>query len=365
MSKLIIDLEKIRHNLSVIKRACDQRDLKLNAVLKSCQLLPEVVYALIQCGIERMSFSGPVGFAGAGPEKLPHITLLKMPAPSGIDSVVRYANSSVNSEIGTVKQLADAAARDGLCHEIVVMVDLGDRREGILPNEIGRFSEQIRNLLSDHIVFSGIGVNFGCLSSYCPSDHEFSLIDDLVWTAQKIIGYRLPRISIGGSILLDRVLSDGYLGMANELRVGEAIFLGTSPGRQGAHTDLFDDAFVYSGEILEIKDKPRHGDRRNTGTMKRAVVNFGSLNTVPEGLHCLDHGARYVGNTSDYTVFDVTQCERSFKTGDVLRFIPDYEALAQCLISPYNLHEIRDHASSTSAQKSSARAMDYATTVMP
>jgi len=365
MSKLTIDLAKIRHNLDVIKSACDRRDLKLNAVLKSCQLLPEVVNALIQCGIERMSFSGPVDFIGGGLERLPHTTLLKMPAPSGIDSVVRSANSSVNSELGTIKQLAHAAAHNGLRHEILVMVDLGDRREGILRSEIGQFSEQIRTLLSDHLVFSGIGVNFGCLSPYCPSDHEFWLIDDLVRTAQKIIGYRIPRISIGGSILLDRVLSGGYLGMANELRLGEAIFLGTSPGRQGVHTDLFSDAFVYSGEILEIKDKPRYCDNRNTETMKRAVVNFGSLNTVPEGLHCLDRGARYVGNTSDYTVFDVTRCERALKAGDVLRFIPDYEGLAQCLISPYNLHEIRDRASFNSAKKISARAVGNVVSVMP
>ncbi|WP_175839598.1 alanine racemase [Burkholderia contaminans] len=338
MSTLTIDLSKIRHNRAVIKDACDARGLKLNVVLKSCQLLPQIVDGLVESSVEMISFSGSTYLERTDAKRLPHTTLLKMPAISNIDSVVRHANSSVNSEIETIRKLAVAARRNKVVHEIVIMVDLGDKREGILPDEITTFAGKIREIGARNIVVSGIGVNFGCLTDYHPSDHDFYRMREVAMKAEQALGYKLSRISVGGSILLDRLLTDGYLGAANEVRIGEAILLGTSPGRMGVHEALFGDAFIYSGEILEIKDKPNLENRK---LMRRAIVNFGSLNTVPEGLQSMDCDAVYVGSTSEYTIFDITMCAPGLRAGDVLRFIPNYDALARCLISPYITHEIR------------------------
>lgn len=343
MSTLTIDLSKIRHNRAVIKEACDTRDLKLNVVLKSCQLLPQIVDGLVDSSVEMVSFSGSAYLERTNAKRLPHTTLLKMPAPSNIDSVVRHAKSSVNSEIETIRKLAAAARQNKVVHEIVVMVDLGDKREGILPDEIITFARKIREIGDNNIVVSGIGVNFGCLTDYHPSDHDFYRIGEVAMEAERALGYELSRISAGGSILLDRLLTDGYLGAVNEVRIGEAILLGTSPGRMGVHDSLFGDAFIYSGEILEIKDKP---NSKNKNLMRRAIVNFGSLNTVPEGLRSMDCDAVYVGSTSEYTIFDITTCDCDLRAGDVLRFIPNYDALAQCLISPYTTHKIKELNSS-------------------
>ena len=62
--------------------------------------------------------------------------LLRAPTPATAADTVRLADVSLNSEVETVRALDAAAAAAGRRHGIVLMIDLGDLREGIMPREL-------------------------------------------------------------------------------------------------------------------------------------------------------------------------------------------------------------------------------------
>ena len=49
---------------------------------------------------------------------------------SEADKVVEYADISLNSELETIRALSKEALIKGRSHNIILMVDLGDLREG-------------------------------------------------------------------------------------------------------------------------------------------------------------------------------------------------------------------------------------------
>ena len=67
------------------------------------------------------------------------LMLIRAPSLNEIDDTIRYADISLNSELTTIVALGRAALTRGVIHDIVLMIDLGDLREGILPAEgVGR-----------------------------------------------------------------------------------------------------------------------------------------------------------------------------------------------------------------------------------
>ena len=82
------------------------------------------------------------------------MTLIRTPMLSQLDQVVELTNVSFNTEIKVIRKLSETAKRLNRIHAIILMVELGDLREGImppliektvrsvlrLPNKIGRAS---------------------------------------------------------------------------------------------------------------------------------------------------------------------------------------------------------------------------------
>ena len=76
--------------------------------------------------IERMRQSGIAG----------RIMLIRSPMLSQVKRVVASADLSVNTEIEVLLALSHAATIAGKTHEVLLMVELGDLREGIMPADL-------------------------------------------------------------------------------------------------------------------------------------------------------------------------------------------------------------------------------------
>jgi ornithine racemase len=352
MPKLLIYQRKIKKNIEVILSLCKIHDLQLFGVLKSCQMLDPILQLFIDSGIKTIGFSD---IEIAGKSKLGangSALLLTMPKPNQADMAVQHFGGSVNSELITIRALSEAADRLRTTHEIMLMVEMGDLREGILPENVLNTVQSILDFKSPYLKIRGLGGNMACLCDKFPNSENLFILDNLANDIEKYIGYKFDKISIGGSILLDWLGNKIIPHKINELRIGEAILLGTIPVANRRHESLINDAFIFEGSILEIKDKKTKFhtnsnplDRHNSEpgkieTRRRAIVNFGKINTVPESLFSLEKNIHYIGSTSNYTVFDVTDCSRKLVPGDELRFIPNYTAMIQSLISPYVSREI-------------------------
>lgn len=352
MPKLTIDSEKIRHNIKVIQDLCEKKGLQLVGVIKSCQMIPSLVALFQECGITSLGISDIDINSRLGRRLEGSPLLITVPKPSQADIVVRNFRASVNSELVTIRALSDAANRYRTPHDVTLMIEVGDLREGILPEDALSSVRSILGFRSPYLRLAGIGANLACCSGTLPTITNMSVLNEIALDVEKQLGHGFEKVSVGGSVMLDWLESHDLPPRINEIRIGEAILLGTIPSINRRHESLFHDAFVFKGIVLEVKEKPvtleqgvpgkdaGQADLAGKGFRKRAVVDFGNISTVPHGLQCLDNMVRYVGSTSDYSVFDVTECSCRFVPGDEIRFIPNYQAMTQSLISPYVTREI-------------------------
>src|SRR5690606_3047485 len=92
--------------------------------------------------------------------------LLRLPMISEADDVVLYSDYSLNSEIETLKALGEAALKRGTVHKVIIMVDLGDYREGIRSQKVEHFVKEAIEIQGVEI--RGFGVNLTCFGGVIP-----------------------------------------------------------------------------------------------------------------------------------------------------------------------------------------------------
>ena len=144
--RLEVDLDKIQHNARTLVTRLAKRGISVTAVMKACLGSAEIADTLLRAGVSmigdsRMENIEAMRRAGV---KAP-MMLIRSPMISDVQRVVRYADVSLNSEIDVIVQLSLAAKAAGRRHGVVLMVELGDLREGIMPDDL----EQTVGLLLD------------------------------------------------------------------------------------------------------------------------------------------------------------------------------------------------------------------------
>ena len=95
---------------------------------------------------------------------------IKPPAKLSIKEIVKYADVTFNSEFATIKMLSDEAVNQQKTHKVIIMIELGDLREGIMGNHLMDFYSSIFKL--PNIMVSGIGTNLNCLNGVLPSQDK-------------------------------------------------------------------------------------------------------------------------------------------------------------------------------------------------
>lgn len=64
---------------------------------------------------------------------------IKPPAKRSIKSIVRYADVSFNTELETITLLSEEALRQNRKHKVIIMIEMGDLREGVMGDELVDF----------------------------------------------------------------------------------------------------------------------------------------------------------------------------------------------------------------------------------
>ena len=313
-------------------------------VTKSCCGMPAVAEAMLAGGVQGLADSrlGNIRRMKEASIKA-GMLLLRSPALSETADAVRLADVSLNSELQVVAALAQEARTLGKLHQVILTVDVGDRREGLMPGEVVTVAEKVEGL--EGVQLLGLGSNIGCLSDVCPSTWDTQLLVEVVARVEEVIGRRLAVISGGSSIHLPMVEQGRLPPRINQLRIGERILLGTDPGgSQFSSYYTSQDAFRLTGEVIEVKWKtPRpEGGHESLGgpplcgdqaLQCRAILALGRQDVEVEGLKAKDPGVEVIGATSDHLVVDVTA--NPVEVGDDLEFGLTYAALTRAMASPY------------------------------
>ena len=95
---------------------------------------------------------------------------IKPPAKRSISNIVKYADASFNTEFRTIKWISDEAVKQKREHKVIIMIELGDLREGVMGEELMDFYESVFEL--PNIKVTGIGSNLNCLYGVMPSEDK-------------------------------------------------------------------------------------------------------------------------------------------------------------------------------------------------
>lgn len=344
---VMIDLLKLEHNARFIKTICEQRKLSYSAVTKGVGAHEQVVDALYRTGLR--------DFADSRLQNLMRIRqkygrdvslmLLRLPAASEVEEVVSLCDVSLNSEMETILQLGKAAEKGLRPHEIILMTDLGDLREGLMPQHLLSVAEEAAGVRG--IKLAGIGVNYTCYGGVIPSAESYRELSHLAQEVERRIGYPLRLVSGGNSSSLPLIMGKNDLGRVNHLRIGEAILLGKETAYGEVVPGLYTDSFVLEAEIVEMQCKPSipRGEIgrdafgqtpwfENRGHRIRAILAIGKQDAAVEALVPETPGTQILGASSDHLIVDVTDAP-PFKVGDTMRFGLQYGALLNLMTSSY------------------------------
>ena len=346
-SVLEVDLAKIRENAKRVSEMCRGSGIEAIGVTKGFTADRQIVQAMLDGGIG--------GLADARMENIMElrkygfkqpITLLRLPRLSNVDNVVRYADTSINSELAVIEALSAAAQRIETRHKVILMVDVGDLREGVLKEHVLATAAQIKTLPGVRLV--GLGTNMGCYGGVLPSCENLGVLIVLRELLERHLGYELKVISGGGTsslLLLEQGLMPPGI---NQLRIGEGILLGTDTTNNRQIPGLHTDAFELRAEVIEVKDKPSvplgeigkdaFGNVPqfiDLGTRRRAILAIGRQDTYIEGLRPVLEGAKILGASSDHTIVDITGVADEVRVGDEMRFALSYPGLLSASDSRY------------------------------
>lgn len=344
---LVIDLGKVEHNARAIVSLCRTHGIEVTGVTKGTCGHPEVARAMLRGGVTSIGESRLKNIdrlRAAGVDS--RFMLLRLPSLSLVDEVVEAVDVSLNSELSVLSAMSAAACRRGKAHDVIVMVDLGDLREGIWPDELVPFVGAALRFPGIRVV--GLGANLTCFGGVIPSEQNMRQLVDYVATIERAFGLSVTWISGGNSSALELIASGRMPKRVNHVRIGEAILLGHETVHRRPWPGTHQDAFVLHAEVLELKAKPSVpiGERGedafghvpvfvDRGEVKRAILNVGREDVVVEGLKPLDPGLLILGASSDCVIVDVTRATRPVAIGDSLAFRTDYGALLAAMTSPY------------------------------
>ena len=344
MPRLEISLNKIKHNAKTLKKLFAKKGVSVTAVIKGVTGSPEVANALVECGIDSIGVSliGNIKKMKEAGVKADFM-LTRLPMLSEAEETIKYADISLNSEIETLKLLSQYALKYKKRHKIVLMVELGDLREGILPSDIDKIVEQVVTLKG--IELAGIGTNLACFGGVKPTDKNMGELSEIANHIQKKHEIKLSIISAGNSANYEWFVSTNNIGLVNNLRIGEAILLGCETLYRRKIPDLFTDVFTLIGEVIELKTKPSkpYGEIcqnafgnmpefHDKGIMKRAIVGIGEQDVDARSIiPRID--VNVIGASSDHLIIDAKNAD--LKIGSEIKFDINYSTLLRLSISPY------------------------------
>lgn len=344
--RLEVDLDKIYHNaLSLVERLGKQ-GISVTGVTKANLGSPEIANLWLQAGVSGLGDSRIENIrAMRGAQVSASMTLIRTPMLSQADEVVALADLSFNSELDAISALSSAAQKVNRTHGIVLMVELGDLREGIMPADLEKTVREVLRL--PNIVFKGIGTNLACRSGVSPDGRNMAELSGLADSLDATFGRIVNTVSGGNSANLDWALSGAATGRINNLRLGEALLLGREPLHRQAIRGLHTDAITLIAEVIETKIKPSKSwgeiaqsafgevtPSDDLGSIRQSILAIGHQDIDPDGLEP-PPGIRILAASSDHLVVDSSSYDGPLTVGTEIAFQLNYSALLRAMTSPF------------------------------
>ncbi len=359
MAELVIDIKAIISNIKKITEYMDKYDKTWSLVTKvfsgDVDFLKKILTDDVIAGIHSIGDSRLSSLKNLKKVNPEMITIyIKPPAAIYADEIVKYADISANSSLTTIKALNAAAKKQNKIHKVIIMIELGELREGVKRADFIEFYEKIFQLPNIEVI--GLGSNLGCMYGVEPTYDkllQLCLYKELI---QAKFDKQIDLISGGSSITLPLLERNIVPADMNHFRIGEAAFFGTSPLDNKRFLGLNTNAFEFYANIIELEEKKIMPEgvisdasvghtadfevlNQNESTHK-ALLDFGLLDVDNEEIDPVDSDVKFVGITSDLIVTDIgtnrtKNGKKKYSIGDKVQFKPSYMGVARLLNSKF------------------------------
>ena len=350
---LIVDHNKLRNNMQTVVGWCKEAGIDVAGVTKVTTGMATAALDYEECGAKWIASSRleQLERAKAAGVKLP-LLMIRVPMISELEDMVRICDYSLQSSLDTLKALETEALKQDKTHNVILMADLGDLREGFFEKEeLVDVAEYVENML-DGVHLAGIGTNLGCVGSVKPTEEKMLMLADWADAVEEAIGRPLEIVSGGATSSLIPLFDGVMPEKINMLRIGALVFCGpaedlrTCYGREEADV-LSDEAFILEAEVIETNTKPTHpigelgvdafGQRPHyvdRGRRRRAILAIGRADygDIGDLLPQLE-GAEVVMASGDHTIVDIEDCKEFIRVGDIMRFKLRYSAIMRLTAS--------------------------------
>ena len=352
--RLLVDLNKLKSNLDAVAEITkEQGGCSLMIVTKGLCADPEMAKLVANHpAVDYMADSRVMNIRTYAEEARKNgkmTVLLRIPMHAEVADVVKYVDLSFNSELSTIRLLNEEAGKIGVKHNVLLMIDLGDLREGIFYQNEDQIFEAVGEIIKmENINLYGIGVNLTCYGAIIPKNDNLS---NLVAIARKIeekFGIRLEMVSGGNSSSIYLIGKGELPEGINNLRLGESFLLGNDTAYGEKLPRTVSDTLVLEAQIVELKEKPSlpigevgvdaFGQKpyyEDRGVIRRAIIAIGKQDTDIDSMEPLDEKIDILGGSSDHIILDVTKSDTEYKVGDVVRFVLGYGGMLKTATSPY------------------------------
>ena len=343
LPRIEIALSQIRHNTRILSELYGQKGVGLMGVTKATLGDPAIAEAMIQGGVKFIADSRLENIQRMKNAGISTQFVLLRTALSQAEAVIKNVDISLNTELETVKELSHYAQLYETVHQIIVMVELGDLREGILPGDLSQFIKETLDLPNIKII--GIGCNLACYGGIKPDNQKMDDLSELADTIEKEFPIKLEIVSGGNSANYEWYKSAQKVGRINNLRLGESILLGCETVNRQDIPGLYTSAFRLVAEVIESKAKPSlpFGEIcqnafgnvptfRDRGIRHRVIVALGRQDVLVSGLRP-HHDLEMLGASSDHVVLDSNNDD--CKVGSEVKFDLDYGGLLSAMTSPF------------------------------
>jgi len=340
-----MNLRHLQHNVEYLANELKYLD-EMYVVTKVYSAHEVVVDKFYEWGIRHFADSR-IQNLKAIKDKYPDVKTLQLRLPMAceVDELVIYADCSLNSEISTIKLVDEAAKKAGKVHEIILMVDVGDLREGIMfDSDYKSFVKEIVNL--ENVKLVGIGTNVTCYGSVIPTKDTIQTLVDIRDALEQEFNIKMPVISGGNSSSL-YLHFEGIMpkGVTN-LRIGDAFMSGVEAAYSKEIPNMHHDVFQLEAQIIEIKDKPSYPigelgvnafgevvEYEDVGAHTRAIVAIGRQDVSQDDIVPLDESITLLGSSSDHLILEVPKGK--YEVGDTISFKLKYGGVLSLFTSKY------------------------------
>ena len=274
---------------------------------------------------------------------------IKPPSKRNISTMVKYADVSLNSELNTIRWISEEAVKQDRIHKIIIMVETGDLREGVMGDHLVEFYSNVFELPNIDII--GLGTNLNCLNGVMPSTDKLIQLCLYKQIIELKFNKKIPWVSAGTSVTIPLMLRSQLPQGVNHFRVGETLYFGVDLFEEKVIDGMQGDVFELFAEIIEMQEKPLlpsgvlaanpQGevvdiDESLYGKSSyRAILDIGLLDVDPKYLIPVKEEFEIIGASSDMLILDLGENKYKKQVGDLVRFHLKYMGALAILNSNY------------------------------